>query len=84
MKKNNGRIESEYIRPLIISARDTTAWFATKLWYHHLIYASVSARSRDARIHFIRYIGLVQVQQAKMPYKRYTSVFALCKDARIR
>ena len=82
MKKNNGRMESEYIRPLIISARDTTAWFATKPWYHHLIYASVSARSRDARIHSIRYIGLVQVQQPNIPYVRYASVSASCRDAR--
>ena len=81
-KKNNGRMESEFIRPLHLSTKDTTAWFATKPWHHHLIYASVSAWSRDARIHSIRYIGLVQVQQPNTPCTRYASVSASCRDAR--
>ena len=76
-------MEAKYIRPLIISTKDTTAWFATKPWYPHLIYASVSASSRDARIHSTRHLGLLRLQQAKKPYVMYASVSARSRDARI-
>ena len=81
LKENNGRMEAESIRPLIISANDTTAWFATKPWYQYLIYASVSARSRDARIPCIRYVRSLQVQEPNIPYTRYASVSATSWDA---
>ena len=82
-REKNGRMEAESIRPLIISAKDTTACFAIKPWYHHSIYASVSALSRDARIHCIRHLGLLRSQQAKKPYVMYASVSARSRDARI-
>ena len=74
-------MESDFIRPLIC-AKDTTIWLAAKPWYHYLIYASVFARSKDARIPQIRHLGLLHTQQAEIPKLRYASVFASCKDAR--
>ena len=69
------------------SARSRRASMQTILYcvvrYCMLWFASVSAQSRDARIPCIRYVGLLHLQQPNIPYTRYASVSALCRDAHL-